>query len=315
MAQVTDLVYAGPGERVDRFVARALSAVTRSQAQRWVTLGNVTVNGRPVKPSHRLSAGDAVRVVQPEAESTSLEPTDMSIDIVYEDADCVVIDKPAGLVVHPAMGHRRDTLVNGLLARYPEMMSMVDPETDARIRPGIVHRLDKDTSGLLVVARHERARVALKRQFAARQVEKVYLALVYGRIAEPAAQISASIGRDPHRRQRMAVSADGREAITSYETQEYLFTLHGAREHFTLVRARLVTGRTHQIRVHLAHIGHPVVGDAVYGRRRSRVACPRQFLHAWRLGFALPGDGRQVSFESPLPDDLRQVLSHLGTVV
>jgi 23S rRNA pseudouridine1911/1915/1917 synthase len=238
----------------------------------------------------------------------------MSFLVRYEDADCVVVDKPAGVVVHPATSHRHDTLVHGLLDRYPELAQMVDSGPDG-VRPGIVHRLDKDTSGLLVVARHEAAQKALQAQFQARQVTKVYRTLLHGRLGEPQGRIVLPLGRDPHNRQRMAVVPDGREAITEYEVESFLLTPHGARESFTLVMVRLVTGRTHQIRVHFAHMGHPVVGDAVYGRRKTRAVCPRQFLHAWRLTFLQPTDGTPVAVESPLPADLEEVLARLEAVI
>ena len=192
---------------------------------------------------------------------------------------------------------------------------MIAPARKDGLRPGIVHRLDRDTSGLIVVARHEGARTELQRQFKAREVEKVYLALVYGRVSELEGCISAPIGRDPRNRQRMAVVSEGRDAITRYVTRQYLFTPHGNREHYTLVEVDLLTGRTHQVRVHFAHVGHPVVGDRVYGRRKKRLACPRQFLHAWRLGFRRPSDGEWMCFEAPLPGDLAKVLSQLQPVV
>jgi 23S rRNA pseudouridine1911/1915/1917 synthase len=295
-------------------LARQLDHVSRAEIQRWVRSGAVTVNGESVRPSYRVAAGDAVLVRLPEDEPVTIEPLEMQLAVLYEDRDCVVIDKPAGLVVHPATSHRQDTLVNALLYRYPEMADMVDPETEGGLRPGIVHRLDRDTSGLMVVARRQDARSELQRQFKAREVEKGYQALVHGRITDPEGRISAPIGRDPRNRQRMGVVSEGRDAITEYTTREYLFAPRGAREHYTLVDVRLLTGRTHQIRVHFAHLGHPVVGDSVYGRRRKRLACPRQFLHACRLGFHRPGDGEWMCFERPLPPDLKQVLSQLQAV-
>ena len=314
MEQV-ELVCSGEGERLDRFVARQLDRASRAQVQRWVRAGDITVNGHPVRPSHRLTAGDIVRVTMPDSQPNEIEPREMPLSIVYQDPDCVVIDKPPGLVVHPATSHRQDTLVNGLLAHYPEMARMADPETEAGVRPGIVHRLDKDTSGLIVVARHEDARGVLQRQFVARSVEKAYLALLHGRLSSPEGCLTASIGRDRRNRQRMAVVPGGRPAITEYATIEYLITPHGHRQYYTLAEAHLVTGRTHQIRVHFAHAGHPVVGDKVYGRRKARLACPRQFLHACRLGFHRPSDGAWTLCESPLPEDLVPVLSQLAAVV
>jgi 23S rRNA pseudouridine1911/1915/1917 synthase len=303
------------GERLDRFVSDRLEGVSRSQVQQWIRAGRVTVGGRSVKASYRLEVGDVVLVTWPDKESEEIRPWDVPLSVLYEDADCVVVDKPAGMVVHPATSHHHHTLVNALLAHYPEMEAMVDLRKRGGRRPGIVHRLDRDTSGLLVVARREAARTALQRQFKSRSVEKAYLALVYGRLAQGEGRIAASIGRDPRNRKRMAVVPEGREAITEYTVLEFLRTLHGAPRFYTLVQVCPVTGRTHQIRVHLAHIGHPVVSDRVYGRRKRQLACPRQFLHAQRLGFYRPSDGEWMVFESQLPADLQQVLARLRPVV
>jgi 23S rRNA pseudouridine1911/1915/1917 synthase len=221
------------------------------------------------------------------------------------------------MVVHPASSYRGRTLVHALLARYPELRAMADPDTPEGQRPGIVHRLDRDTSGLMVVARSAEARTRLKRQFQERSVEKAYLALVYGRLAPPRGRIEAPIGRDLRNRQRMTIVPEGRPSVTRYQTRQFLYNPHGAREPYTLAEAWPKTGRTHQIRVHLAHIGHPVVGDLLYGgRKRGRgIACPRQFLHAYRLGFHRPSDGQWMAFESALPADLEQVLAPLAAVV
>jgi 23S rRNA pseudouridine1911/1915/1917 synthase len=315
MSERIELAYAGEGERVDRFLAGQLADASRSQVQRWVEEGRVTVNGKETKASRQLAPGDTVCVERPEDELPSLEPIEMDLEVVHEDEDCAVIAKPSGLVVHPAATYQRVTLVHGLLARYPEMAAMANPGTRRGLRPGIVHRLDRDTSGLMVVARHEAAREALQRQFARRQVEKGYLALVHGRLSEAQGRIVGPVGRDPRNRKRMAVVRSGRRAATEYEVQSYLYTPHGARLWYSLVEVRLLTGRTHQIRVHLAHLGHAVVGDKTYGRRREQIACPRQFLHAHRLGFHHPSDGGWLEFESALPPDLVQVLAQLEAVV
>jgi len=229
----------------------------------------------------------------------------------------VVVDKGPGMVVHPASSYRGKTLVHALLFRYPELREMASPEGAEGKRPGIVHRLDRDTSGLMVVARSQEARRSLQRQFKDRSVEKAYLALVYGRLDPPRGTIEAPIGRDLRSRQRMSVVPDGRPAVTRYQTRQFLFNPHGAREPYTLAEAWPTTGRTHQIRVHLAHIGHPVVGDRLYGGRRGGqgIACPRQFLHAYRLGFHRPSDGQWMAFESALPVDLERVLEPLVAVV
>ena len=315
VSQTFEFRYDGDGERADQYVVRMLSGRTRSQIQKWIREGAVTVNGRRAKAGRRLELGDVVQVIEPEHPPSALAPVAMTLVVRYEDADCLVVDKPAGMVVHPATSHRQDTLVNGLLDRYPELAQMIQPDDPDRVRPGIVHRLDKDTSGLLVVARHEAARKALQAQFQAREVNKVYRTLLHGRLGEQQGQIILPLGRDPHNRQRVAVVPNGREAITEYEVESFLLTLHGVRESFTLARVRLVTGRTHQIRVHFAHLGHPVVGDAVYGRRKTRAVCPRQFLHAWRLAFLQPMEGTPVVVESPLPADLEGVLARLEAVV
>jgi 23S rRNA pseudouridine1911/1915/1917 synthase len=283
------------GTRLDVVLARAFPDLSRSMVQRLVEAGLVSLGGRTARASDRPRAGDLILVQIPPPQATHLVPTEMPLAVVYEDDDVLVIDKPAGLVVHPAPGHPDDTLVNALLARYPNLT------VGNSLRPGIVHRLDKDTSGLLVVARNDRAMASLVDQMKRRTVRKEYLALVRGNLSQEHGLIEAPIGRDPRARQRMAVVADGREARTWFRVLERL-------GRYTLVEARLETGRTHQIRVHLASIGHPVAGDQVYGPGRTNLPLRRQFLHAYRLGFALPGDGRPVLFESPLPEDLRGTL-------
>ena len=305
------------GQRLDRFLVDCLEGVSRSQIQAWIRTGEVLLNGRSAKVSARLSAEDRVWVSLPEQTSQTLEPWDLPLSIIYEDIDCVVVDKGPDLVVHPASSYKGKTLVHALVARYPELYEMVDPDSGEGLRPGIVHRLDRDTSGLMVVARNAAARSTLQRQFKERSVEKAYLALVYGRLDPPRGMIEAPIGRDQRNRQRMTVALEGRPSITHYRTRQFLFNLHGSREPYSLAEAWPKTGRTHQIRVHLAHIGHPVVGDWLYGgRKRGRgIACPRQFLHAYRLGFYRPSDGEWMVFESALPADLEQVLNPLAAVV
>jgi 23S rRNA pseudouridine1911/1915/1917 synthase len=302
------------GERLDRYVADSLPEISRSQVQRMIRDGAVTIDGQAAKPSQRLVGGQVVRVSLAEEKPYELLPWPIPLSVVYEDPDCVVIDKPPGLVVHPATSHQQDTLVNALLARYPELAQMADPSTEMGRRPGIVHRLDKDTSGLIVVARSPAARKMLQRQFRERSVEKVYLALLYGRLSSTAGSIYAPMGRDPRNRQRMAVVAEGRTAETSYVVRAFLMQRNRS-DLYTLIEARLITGRTHQIRVHLAYVGHPVVGDAVYGRRKQPLACPRQFLHACSLSFARPSDGRRICLESSLPEDLAAVLSQLEAII
>jgi 23S rRNA pseudouridine1911/1915/1917 synthase len=288
----------GP-ERVDKYVAREVASVSRSQVQDLIARGLVTVNGSEVKASQRLGPGDVVQVIVPPCEEAELVAEHMPLRIVYEDGDLVVVDKPPGLVVHPAPGHEGGTLVNALLARYPDL------PMDQEGRPGIVHRLDKDTSGLIVVARSEEVRRALQAQFKAGEVLKVYLSLVEGSVEPRNGIIDAAIGRDARNRKRMAVvRTGGRRAVTEYRVLEHL-------DGHSLLELRPQTGRTHQVRVHLAFIGHPVVGDSVYGRRKQRLRIGRQFLHAHRLAFQHPSSGRRMEFVSDLPADLEQALEGL----
>jgi len=292
------------GERLDAFLARRCEQeLSRSAAHKLIVDGLVTVNGALSKPSHRLSGGDGVVVHLPPPEVATLEPEAIPLRIVYQDEDVIVVDKPPGLTVHPAAGHRHGTLVNALLAVCPELAAI-----EGTLRPGIVHRLDKDTSGLLVVAKNEAAQASLAQQLKEREVHKAYLALVRGQVEPPQGVIDAPVGRHPRRRKRMAVVEGGRAAQTRYRLREFLHDDDGV--DYSLVEVEPLTGRTHQIRVHFASIGHPVVGDRVYGKASPLVG--RQFLHAWRLGFRLPTSGRYQEFESPLPADLAAALEVLG---
>ena len=290
------------GERLDKYLAEALPDLSRAMLQKLIKDGDVLVGGKPTKPSYRVEAGDIVVVRVPPPTPLEAAPAPhIPLDVLYQDADLLVLNKPAGLVVHPAHGHTDDTLVNALLAHVPDLAGI-----GGVLRPGIVHRLDKDTSGLLLVAKHDQAQQALQDQFRSRSVDKVYLALVEGHLVPPRGRIDAPIGRDPRERQRMAVVPSGRPAQTEYRVLETLAET-------ALVEAHLLTGRTHQIRVHLASLGYPIVGDRVYGHRKPRVALARQFLHAWRLAFSLPSTGERVQFTAPLPPDLRQILAELGS--
>jgi 23S rRNA pseudouridine1911/1915/1917 synthase len=314
--QQVELISEEDGQRLDQFLVGRLSAFSRSEIQGWTANGDVSVNGAPAKASRRLKNGDVVRLLLPDDRSDSPQPWSTPLSVVYEDDDCAVIDKPAGLVMHPAPSHQQDTLVNALLARYPEMAAMVDRSGEPGKRPGIVHRLDKDTSGLVIIARHAGARLALQKQFQRREIDKAYLALLCGWLSPSEGVLAAPIGRDPRHRQRMAVRPEGREAQTRYRACRFLVpraaqSLGRLQEHYTLTEAEPLTGRTHQIRVHMAHLGHPVVGDLVYGMRKRSLSCSRQFLHAHRLGFHRPSDGQWVTFDSPLPEDLMRVLSYL----
>jgi 23S rRNA pseudouridine1911/1915/1917 synthase len=286
-------------ERLDRYLARALPELSRTKIQHLIRQGQITVDGLPARPSILVEPGMRITADIPSPLPTQIAPQPTSLDVVYDDPDLLVIDKPAGMVVHPAAGHHDGTLVNALLARFPELSAGEEG------RPGIVHRLDRDTSGLLVVAKTQPALERLREQFKNRQVKKTYLALVYGHPPAPEGVIEAPVGRDPHRRQRMAVLPGGRAARTVYR-------LLAEVGEFSLLAASPETGRTHQIRVHLAWLGVPVVGDRVYGRRREQIEAPRQFLHSWRLSFDHPIAGQRIDLESPLPDDLQSVLRPLA---
>jgi 23S rRNA pseudouridine1911/1915/1917 synthase len=285
--------------RLDRYVAQTVPPLSRSRVQQLIAEGLITVNGARVKASYRLQQGDEIMVRIPPVEKIELVPQRIPLKVIYEDEDLVVVDKPAGMVVHPAHGHHDGTLVNALLARYPEL------PVDEHNRPGIVHRLDKDTSGLIIAAKSEDARRNLQRQFKEGVVEKSYLALVEGKVEPERGVIDAPIGRDARRRKRMAVvRKGGRESVTEYRAIEYLGD-------YTLLEVTPRTGRTHQVRVHLAFIGHPLVGDKVYGYRKQRLGLRRHFLHAQRLGFHLPSSGEYVALTSELPHDLSEVLDRL----
>ncbi len=262
-------------------------------------------SGLVLKASYRLQAGEEITVDIPPIVTTSLAAEEIPLHIVFEDADVIVVDKAAGQVVHPAPGHTSGTLVNAILHHAPDLAGV-----GGEVRPGIVHRLDKDTSGLLLVAKNDQAHRALQRQFKERTVHKVYVALLDGVLTPRQGTIDAPIGRDPRQRQRMAVlvqpgNKQARAATTRYQVHTYF-------DGYTLVEAEPLTGRTHQIRVHFQFIGFPLVGDRVYGHRKQRLVCPRQFLHAQRLGFHLPATGEYMEFFSPLPPDLQAVLDQLA---
>ncbi|MGH9118411.1 MAG: RluA family pseudouridine synthase [Acidimicrobiales bacterium] len=293
------------GERIDRVVS-LLCEVSRSEASELVASGAVLVGNVPVTTrSTRVAAGDVIEIERPERRPAAELMPDPAVEfgVVHADADIVVVDKPAGLVVHPGAGNEHGTLVHGLLARHPDVAEVGEPG-----RPGIVHRLDKDTSGLLVVARTAAAHAALVDQLAARQATRQYQALVWGAPAAAKGMIDAPIGRSAVSPTRMTVATGGRQARTRYEVVR---SFHRPVE-VALLRCDLETGRTHQLRVHLAAIHHPVVGDATYGGYRQSFPVPRLFLHASRLAFVHPASGRTVSFVSPLPADLTEVVSRLS---
>ena len=287
--------------RLDKYIANRMSDLSRSRVQQLIENADILVNGGAKRASYSLAAGDLISVHVPREEPDLPTPEDIPLDVVFEDEDLLVINKQAGLVVHPAPGHPSGTVVNALLAHRPDIAAAdIDPQ-----RPGIVHRLDKDTSGLLVVAANWATQRALQAQFKAREVEKAYLALLHGHLTPNHAAIEAPIGRDPHNRKRMSVLQEGgRYARTEYKVQEYLAD-------FTLVEATLITGRTHQLRVHFASIGYPIVGDEKYGRRREEIEAPRQLLHAQRLTLTHPRTGERLTFHAELPADFFRILRSL----
>jgi 23S rRNA pseudouridine1911/1915/1917 synthase len=298
------------GERLDRYLADAVPGLSRSQAQRLIDDGHVCVEGRQAKANLALKAGDVIHVTLPEPAPTTAVAEDIPLPVLYEDSDIVVVDKPAGMVVHPAAGHTSGTLVNALLHHVDDLSGI-----GGELRPGIVHRLDKGTSGVMVVAKHDAAHEALAAQFHDRHVEKEYVALVWG-VVQAGRRIDLPIGRDPNDRQKMSARARrARSAVTRITKADHLRGV-------TLCHVAIHTGRTHQIRVHLSAIGHPVVGDATYGGVKARVAqdlrpvlrLDRPFLHAARLAFTHPTDGRPLAFDAPLPADLQSVLDELRTI-
>jgi len=296
------------GVRLDRFLVSVLADQSRSQLQRLIKEAHVLVDGRAAKPNLPVKAGQAVTVDIPDATDSAVTPEPLDLPIVYQDSDLVVVDKPAGMVVHPAAGHDTGTLVNALLHHVTDLSGIGGEK-----RPGIVHRLDRGTSGLMVVAKNDASHEELARQFHDREVEKEYIALVWG-VVQAGRRIDEPIGRDPANRKKMSAKARrSREAVTRIVRAEHLNPA------VTLARIAIHTGRTHQIRVHLSAIGHPVVGDPLYGGVRRRVPgdlrpvmrLERPFLHAARLVFKHPADGRRMEFTSELPDDLQRVLDDI----
>jgi 23S rRNA pseudouridine1911/1915/1917 synthase len=286
-----------PDIRLDKYLTQVLPQFSRAYLQRLIEQGYVLVNGQKAKASQKLNKVDRITVELPSLPTAPVaEP--IPLTIIYEDDDVLVMDKPAGLTVHPAPGHPSHTLVNAVLAHCPGLAMGNEP-----MRPGLVHRLDKDTSGLMVIAKNDFAREYLAAQFKSRTVTKVYLVLIKGRLSPERGIIEAAIGRDPHSRRRMAILEAGKEASTKYQVRKYL-------DNYTLVEVTPITGRTHQIRIHLSAIGYPVVGDPVYGIKSAYLN--RQFIHAYRLGFRLPSTKEYQEFSSPLPLDLEQALEHLA---
>ena len=289
------------GERLDRALA-LLTGWSRAEVARMIDDGAVLVAGQPVAKSHRLEVGALVELLAEPAPAAPPGPEPVPLDVRFADDDLVVLSKPAGLVVHPGAGHAGGTLVNGLLQRFPELSGVGDPA-----RPGIVHRLDRDTSGLMLVARSRRAYDSLVGALARREVDRRYLALVWGRFEAPRGVIDAPIGRSPTRRTRMAVRDEGRAARTAYEVRHDYES-----PAVSLLECRLETGRTHQLRVHLSAVGHSVVGDAAYRGDRPSLPLGRPFLHAYELALDHPATGERLAFEDPLPAELATVLDSLS---
>jgi 23S rRNA pseudouridine1911/1915/1917 synthase len=297
-----------PSERLDKFLCNYFPVVSRGTIQRLIEEGEILVNGQKVKPTHHPHAGEEIFVHWPDAKPAEAKPEEMPLDVLYEDEHLLVLNKEPGVVVHPANGHAEHTLVNALLHHCKGQLSGIGGVA----RPGIVHRLDRDTSGCIVVAKNDATHLALSTQFAERHTEKSYQALVCGEVPDEAGDIHAAIARHPSHRKRMAVSSgDGRDAWTSYRLLE---RLHKA----TLLEALLHTGRTHQIRVHFQHLGFPIVGDTTYGKRHNarlteltNYTAGRQMLHAWKLAFTHPGTQKKVHFEAQLPEDFKAALQAL----
>ncbi len=290
-----------PGERLDAFLARCGENLSRSAAQKLIEEGHVKRNGRPGKKNDKLNIGDAVEYSIPEAKPVDIVPTEMHLDIVYEDEDVLVINKPKGLVVHPAAGHQDDTLVNGLLYAMGDDLSGINGE----LRPGIVHRIDKDTSGLLAVAKNDYAHNMLASQLKDHTMARTYELIVCGSFREDRGTVDAPIGRHPSDRKKMCVTErNSKRAVTHWEV---VARYRG----YTHVRCKLETGRTHQIRVHMAHIGHPILGDTVYGHKKAELGQDTQCLHAGALCFQHPRDGRPVLVFAELPQYFKDVLTKL----
>ncbi len=305
-AQIFTLRVTGGGVRVDRFIAEALPDLSRTAVQRLIDAGQVLLNGATLsQASYKVRAGDELVVCVPPPQTPDLLPEALPLDVLYEDADILVLNKAPGMVVHPGAGNFSGTLVNAVLAHCPDLKGI-----GGELRPGIVHRLDKDTSGVLVVAKHDKAIHGLQQQFKQRTVDKRYVALLIGRLQQAEGCIEAPIGRHPVHHKKMAVLATGKPSRTRWKVLAYYQDAN--RRDYTLVEVKLHTGRTHQIRVHFAWAGYPLVGDGVYGPLRPPLAAPRQFLHAARLSFKHPETGEDLTFATPLPADLVALLDTLS---
>ncbi|MFO8102157.1 MAG: RluA family pseudouridine synthase [Dehalococcoidia bacterium] len=297
MTETINLIVEETGGRLDKYIAEH-TELSRAHIQQLIREGNVLIGGMKARPSRGITVNEKISITVPAPAPVAIEAEDIPLNIIYEDSDLLVIDKPAGMTVHPAAGNWSGTLVNAIMAHCPDLSGI-----RGTLRPGIVHRLDKDTSGLLVAAKNDAAQLSLSAQIKNRQIEKGYKTLVFGHLEPAEGAIEAPIGRHPKNRKKMAIISNGREARTFYKVLEYV-------EDCTLLEVHPETGRTHQIRVHFSSIGFPVVGDVVYGGKSKLLL--RQFLHAHRLGFRLPSSDEYRIFESELPADLEQVLNSLS---
>lgn len=292
------------GKRIDVYIAEYKEELSRSRVQKLIENGLVTVNGKAVKSNYKLRKGDILEVEIPDPEPLEIEAEDIPLDIIYEDKDVVIVNKPQGMVVHPAPGHYSGTLVNALMYHCKDDLSGIN----GQMRPGIVHRIDKDTSGVLMIAKSDAAHNSLAQQLAVHSITRKYYAVVCGNIKEDSGTVDKPIGRSPKDRKKMAVVQGGRRAVTHYRVLERF----GGK--YTLIEAQLETGRTHQIRVHMASLGHPLLGDTVYGSEKQPFKLQGQVLHAKVLGFNHPSDGRYVEFESPLPEYFEKLLTKLRNI-
>lgn len=298
MGEKIDFIAEKSGERIDVFLARKYPEMSRSHLQKLITAEEVLINGKSRKANYKLSEGELVSLSLPEPEVINISPENIPLDILYEDSDIIVINKPRGMVVHPAAGVTTGTLVNALLAHCDDLSGI-----NGVIRPGIVHRLDKDTSGVMVAAKNDAAHINLSEQIKNKTAKRVYWAIVFGNIKESSGTINGDIGRNPNDRQKMAiVTANGKPATTKFKVLERF-------GQYTLIECRLLTGRTHQIRVHMTSIGHPLVGDPKYGRGKSPFKIQGQALHSLNLTLVHPKTGEEMIFEAPLPEDMKKILS------
>lgn len=307
----TRTVIVKKANRLDKALAAMLPELSRSAAQKLIEQGRVQVNGMARDASHRVKPNDSIAVQLPDALPATPQPEDIALDILYEDDDVIAINKPAGMVAHPGAGNAQGTLVNAVLSYAPQVAGVGSDE-----RPGIVHRLDKETSGVLLIAKHDAALRSLQAQFKSRAIKKSYVMLCVGEVQPARGLIRKPIARDPGHRKRMAVVATGRDAITQYAVRE-VFTVNDGKvaRRYSYVRANLLTGRTHQLRVHFASMGFPIAGDAVYGLRKdplTKQLAPRQLLHSSELAFLSPSTGSEIKLHAPMPEDFRRVLDELA---